>query len=115
MARALVARYLVAGFAFMVSAAWFGLSLQSGFECLLVFVLALQAVRFYQRRRGSRTGTVRQRRGRDRAYLHDPASTEPRNVPPSATAGHDRTRRSGRVYDGLETDFDWPVANKASW
>lgn len=50
MARSAVKRYLLAAFAFMAAAIWFGEGLTNGFACLLVFELALQAARLYQRR-----------------------------------------------------------------
>jgi hypothetical protein len=53
--RSVVARYVVAAFAFIAAATWVGVSLTGGLKCLFVFVLALHAVRLYQRRHDQRS------------------------------------------------------------
>lgn len=113
MTRSVAERYLVAAFAFMAAATWLGVGLQAGFECLLVFCLAFQAVRLYQRRTGSRGRAAKRRR--DRGRLYAPTSAEPHDMSPLAAPGSDRARRSGRVYDGGHEDSGWPVATEATW
>lgn len=111
MARSVAARYLVAAFAFMAAATWLGVGLKGGFECLLVFVLALQTAHLYQRRQETRSRRVRQRQHRP---SDDLASTEAQDISPSASAS-DRLRRAGRVYDGGREGLDWPVPSEATW
>lgn len=110
MARSVIERYLVAAFAFMAAATWLGVGLQGGFTCLLVFVLALQAVRRLQGRKDSRSRNLGRRRVRDRHY--NPASGGPKETSPSAASG---IRRSTRLYDGGREEPGWPVASEATW
>lgn len=113
MARSLAARYLVAAFAFMAAAAWVGVSLTGGFTCLFVFVLALQAVRLYQRRSDSRSRRSSPRRERPSRHEPDWAGEQiPSSAPP---ARRDRSRSSDRVYDGDREELGWPVAGEAAW
>jgi hypothetical protein len=110
-AGSVTARYLVAAFAFMAAAAWDGVSLTGGFTCLFVFVLALQAVRLSQRRgetHSRRPSSRRQRPSRQESDRAEVASPAP---PPR----HDRSRPSGRVYDGDREEIGWPVASEATW
>lgn len=113
MARSVVERYLVAAFAFMAAATWFGVGLQKGFTCLLVFVLALHAARLYQRRKESRSHGLGNRR--DRRPRYDPASHEPRDMSPSAASKVDRPQRSTRLFDGGREETGWSVASEATW
>jgi hypothetical protein len=111
-ARSLAARYLVAAFAFMATATWVGVSLTGGFTCLFVFVLALQAVRLYQRRTDSRhrSGSRRERpSGREREWAEEGSASSP------SPARRDRSRPSGRVYDGDREELGWPMASEATW
>ena len=112
MARSVVERYLVAAFAFMAAATWFGVSLTGGFACLFVFVLASQAVRLYQRRTGLRSRRAAPRRERP---CRASASIEERPISSSAASGGDRSRRSGRIYDNDGEEFGWPVASEGTW
>lgn len=115
MARSVAARYLVAALAFMAAAIWLGLSLTGGFACLFVFVLALQAVRLYQRRsdsRGRRSTSKRERPSRHAPALDEQRVTSPSSPPPPR---RDRSRSSGRVYDGGREEFGVPVASEATW
>lgn len=108
-----VARYLVAAFAFMAAATWVGISLTGGFTCLLVFVLAFQAVRLYQRRSDPRSRPASSRR--ERPARHEPVQTEERissSPPPIRRA---RSQPSGRVYDGDREQIGWSVASEATW
>jgi hypothetical protein len=112
-ARLVAARYLVAAFAFMAAATWFGVGLKSGFGCLFVFVLALQVVRLYQRRSaagGRRTGPRRERRSGFK-----PVSGEETELLLPVLSGSDRSRPSRRVFDSDREEFGWPVASEAIW
>jgi hypothetical protein len=111
-ARSMVARYLVAAFAFMAAATWLGVGLQGGFTCLLVFVLALQAVRLYQRRSGSHRRPARS--PRDRPPRHLPAHEKERLISPPRAAVGDRSRASARLYDGDRDGLGWPVPSEAT-
>jgi hypothetical protein len=63
MVRSVTERYVVAAFAFMATATWLGVALIHGLLCLLVALLASQAVRLYQRRTDTRgRATTRRRR-----------------------------------------------------
>ncbi len=113
MVRSVAERYLVAAFAFMAAATWFGVSLTSGFACLFVFVLAFQVVRAYQRRSRSRTrnaGSAAERRSR-----YEYRSVEETDLPVPAARESDRARSSRRVYDGDRENLGWPVASEATW
>ena len=113
MARSIAARYLVAAFAFMAAATWNGVSLSGGFTCLFVFVLALQAVRRYQRRgdpRGRRSGP-----GRERPQRREPEGPEELVASPARPARRERSRSTGRLYDGNREEIGWPVAGEAAW
>jgi hypothetical protein len=106
-------RYAVAALAFGAAAIWFGLGLIHGFVCLFAFVLALQAVRLYQRRgdrRGRRTGSRRERPSR-----YEAASTMERDVSPRSGRGSDRPLSPGRVYDGDREEPAWPLSREATW
>jgi hypothetical protein len=109
-ARSVAARYLVAALAFMAAAIWLGLSLTGGFACLFVFVLALQAVRLYQRRSDLRSRRSPSRR--ERPSRHEPGLAEQRLSSPSSPAPprRARSRSGGRVYDGGREEFGVPVA-----
>jgi hypothetical protein len=111
--RSVAARYLVAAFAFMAAAIWFGLSLTGGFACLLVFVLALQAVRLYQRRSDLRSRRSPARR--ERPSRHEVALAEQEIALSPPPSRRDRSRSSGRVYDGGREEIGWPVPNEATW
>jgi membrane protein implicated in regulation of membrane protease activity len=101
-----IARYLVAAFAFIAAATWVGISLTGGLKCLFVFVLALQAVRLYQRRR--RPASRRERPSREQAALaEEKIISSP--VPPR----RDRSRSSG-VYSGNRQADGWPMASEAA-
>lgn len=102
MARSVAERYLVAATAFVAAATWLGVGLTNGLACLFVFVLALQAVRAYQRRSGSRRPRAGSRRER-------PSRSEP------AVSGRHRTLPSGRLYDGKREDLGWPVTSEVTW
>lgn len=102
MARSVAARYLMAASAFMATAIWVGVGLSGGFTCLFVFVLALQAVRLYQRRSESRNRRSTPRRERPFAPSAPPARRE-------------RSRSTGRIYDGDREELAWPVASEATW
>ena len=107
-----IARYLVAAFAFIAAATWVGISLTGGLKCLFVFVLALQVVRLYQRRsdaRSTRSRARRERPSRDQAAL-----AEENIISPPALARRDRSRSSG-VYDSNREMDGWPVAREAAW
>jgi hypothetical protein len=106
------ARYLVAVFAFMAAATWVGVSLTSGFTCLLIFVLAFQVTRLYQRRSDSRSRGSRAKR--ERAVQHEPDWAEER-IESASPARRDRSRPAGRVYDGDREELGWPVAREATW
>ena len=105
-----IGRYLVAAFAFLAAATWVGISLTGGLECLFVFVLALQAVRLYQRRSHlrSRRSSRRERPSRDQAAL-----AEEQIISSPVSPRRDRSRSSG-VYDGGQAD-GWPVASEGAW
>jgi hypothetical protein len=109
--RSAIARYLVAAFAFIAAATWVGISLTGGLKCLFVFVLALQAVRLYQRRhdqRSRRPASRRERPSREQAALaEEKIISSP--VPPR----RDRSRSSG-VYSGNRQADDWPMASEAA-
>lgn len=112
MARSLAERYLVAATAFVAAAAWLGVGLENGLACLVVFVLALQAVRAYQRRSNVRSRGApsrRERRSRDESSLEEMATARP------AASGRGRTRPSGRVYDGDREPSALPVASEPNW
>ena len=112
MVRSVAERYAVAAFAFMAAATWLGVGLTSGFACLFVFVMASQAVRLCQRRPSSRSRRVsssRERRPRSR-----PASAEERSAFQTAP-GRDRSRPSGRVFDGGREELGRPVQSEAAW
>jgi hypothetical protein len=111
--RSVAARYLVAAFAFMAAAIWFGLSLTGSFACLLVFVLALQVGRVYQRRSDLRSRRSPARR--ERPSRHEVAMAEEEIAPSPPPPRHARSRSSGRVYDGGREDFANPVASEAAW
>jgi hypothetical protein len=107
------ARYLVAAFAFMAAAIWFGLSLSSGFACLFVFVFALQAARLYQRR-----SDLRRRRSpsrREHPSRHEVALAEQEIALSPPPPRHARSRSGERVYDGGREEFGRPVASEAAW
>jgi hypothetical protein len=107
-----VARYLVAAFAFIAAATWVGISLTGGLECLFLFVLALQAVRLYQRRsdlRSRRSPSRRERPSRDQAAL-----AEEQIISSPAPPRRDRSRSSG-VYDSSREADGWPLASEAAW
>lgn len=110
MARSVAERYLVAAFAFMATATWLGVGLTSGFTCLLVFVLAFQAVRLYQRRGGSRSQRAGSRRERPSRY--QPLTGEETELLLPEPSGHGRSRLSDRVYDG-DQESGWPLASGA--
>jgi hypothetical protein len=112
-ARSVVGRYLVAAFAFLAAAVWLGVSLKSGFTCLLVFVLAFQAVRLYQRRSDSRRR--RPRSTRERPSLYEPARAEETIVSSPAPSRRVRPQPSDAIYDGDREDAGWPVASEATW
>ena len=112
MARLVAERYLVAAFAFLAAATWLGVGLENGFACLLVFVLALQAVRLYQRRSSVRSRRAPARRARPSDY--EP-SHEKMDAPLPVASGRDRTPRSGRVYDGGREESGWPVTSEVTW
>ena len=112
MARLVAERYLVATFAFLAAATWLGVGLENGFACLLVFVLSLQAGRLYQRRSSVRSRRAPSRRARPSDYEPSPEETD---TPLPVTSGRDRTRRSGRVYDGGREEIGWPVAGEVTW
>ena len=112
MARSVAERYLVAAIAFVAAATWFGVGLEDGFACLLAFVLALQAVRLYQRRSSVRSRRAPSRRERPSRYESSP---EEKERPLPAASGRDRTRPSGHVYDGGREEIGWPVPSKATW
>lgn len=116
MARSVAVRYLVAAIAFLAAAIWFGVGLKDGFACLLVFVLALQALRLYQLRSGMRSRRAPSRRERPSRYEPSPVEM-PRPLPasPPAASERDRTRPSGRVFDGGREEIGWPVPSEATW
>jgi hypothetical protein len=109
---AVVGRYLVAAFAFIAAATWVGISLTGGLKCLFVFVLALQAVRLYQRRsdlRSRRSSPRREHPSRDQAAL-----AKGQSISAPVPARRDRSRSAG-VYDGNRQAGGWPVASEAAW
>ena len=111
MARSVAVRYLVAAFAFLAAAIWFGVGLKDGFACLLAFVLAFQAVRLYQLR-----SSVRSRRApsrREKASRHQPSLEQTDTRLPDATRSV-RTGRSGRVYDVGREQTAWPLPSEAT-
>jgi hypothetical protein len=97
----------------MAAAAWLGVGLMNGFACLLVFVLASQAVRLYQRRSASRArvGTS----SRQRSSRHEHVSGEERRASSRRRPASDRPSSSGRLYDGDREESGWPVAGEAAW
>lgn len=113
MVRSVAARYLVAAFAFMAAATWVGVGLTGGFTCLFVFVLALQAVRLYQRRSDSRSHRSSPRR--ERPSHHEPDWAEERIPPSGPPVQRERSRPLARVYDGDREELGWPVASEATW
>ncbi len=116
--RSVVERYLVAAFAFMAAAIWLGVGLKNGFACLLVFVLASQAVRLYQQRsgsRGHRAGSRHERPSRERSSRPKRASVKERDIPIPTPPRIERPRPSGRVYDGGHEEIGWPVPSEATW
>lgn len=112
MARSVAERYLVAAFAFMAAATWFGVGLTNGFACLFVFVLAFQGVRLYQRRSGSRS---RSSSRRDRPSRDTSVPAEELDIAPRLASGRSRSRPSGGVYDADREQLDWSVASEAVW
>lgn len=116
--RSVVARYLVPAFAFMAAAIWLGVGLKSGFACLLVFVLAFQAVRLYQQRSGSsghRAGSRRAQPSRKRPARHKRTSATERDISIPAAPRIERPRPSARLYDGDRERLGQPVASEATW
>ena len=111
MARSVAGRYLVAAFAFMAAATWLGVGLKGGFTCLLVFVLAFQAVRLSQGRNDSRSRRAGSRRERSPRY--EPLTGEETDLLLPEASGRDRSRPSNRVYDG-DQEFGWPMASEAT-
>jgi hypothetical protein len=111
-ARSVAERYLVAAFAFVAAATWLGVGLEHGLACLLVFVLAVQAVRLYQRRSSARSRHAPLRRERPSHYEPSP---QKKDTPLPATSRRVRSRPSGRVYDGGREEIGRPVASEASW
>jgi hypothetical protein len=111
-ARSVAARYFVAAFAFMAAATWVGISLTGGFMCLFVFMLALQAVRLYQRRSDSHSRPA-SRHERPSRYM--PVAAEERSGSSPAAPPRDRSRSTGRVYDEDREEIGWPVASEATW
>jgi hypothetical protein len=112
-ARSAVERYLVGAFAFLAAAIWLGVGLKNGFVCLLVFVLAFQGVRLYQRRSAARSRPAPARR--ERPSRHRPSSSEERNAPRPAASGRERSQPSGQVYDGDGEEIRWPMPSEATW
>jgi hypothetical protein len=112
-ARSVVERYAVAAFAFMAAAIWLGVSLTGGFTCLFVFVVALQAVRLYQRRSDVRTRRRDSRREPRSRPEH--AAAEQRAFPPPLASASARSQPAARVYDGDREQFSRPAATQASW
>ncbi len=116
--RSMAARYLVAAFAFLAAAIWLGVGLKNGFVCLLVFVLASQAVRLYQLRTGSsghRADARQERRSRERPTRQKRACTTDMDIPIPAAPRIERPRPSARVYDGSHEEMGWPVPSEATW
>lgn len=111
MLRSVAERYLVAAIAFVAAATWFGVGLENGFACLLVFVLTLHAVRLYQRRSSVRSRRAGSRREGPSRYE---SSLEEKDTLPTSS-GRDRPRPSGRVYDGGREEIGWSVASEATW
>jgi hypothetical protein len=108
-----VARYLVAAFAFVAAAIWVGVSLTGGVECLFVFVLAFQAVLLYHRRSDSRSRPATSRR--ERASRYEPALSDEASISASAPPQRSRSRSAMRVYDADREGFGVPVASQATW
>jgi hypothetical protein len=111
--RSVAERYAVAAFAFMAAAVWLGVGLTHGFACLLVFVLAVQAVRLYQRRSEARDragASSRDRRSRSERVPAEERSASSRRRPTSG-----RPSSSGLLYDGDRQEPGWPVAGEAAW
>ena len=117
--RSVAERHLVAAFAFMAAAIWLGVGLTNGFACLLVFVLASQAVRVYQQRSGSdsrRAGSRQERPSRERPSRSKRSFAWAMGVSIPAAPRIERPRPSGRVYDGdRERLGSQPVASEATW
>jgi hypothetical protein len=113
--RSVAARYLVASFAFMAAAAWLGVSLTGGFTCLLVFLVAFQAVRLQQRRSDSlnrRASSARANRARPTRERHGLAAAQ--TVPSRSAFRNERSQPLGRVYDGDREDIGWSSASEAA-
>jgi hypothetical protein len=110
--RSVAERYAVAAFAFMAAATWLGVGLTSGFACLFVFVMASQVVRLYQRRSGARSRGISS--SRERRPRSQPASAEERSAFQTAP-GRDRSRPSGRLYDGGREEFGRPAPSESAW
>jgi hypothetical protein len=105
-----VQRYLIASVAFAAAAAWFGVSLVSGFVCLLASVGVSLAVGVVQRRqlvagsgRARRTDTSRARRRPLRANVKRERRSRPRPAP----------RRV--LYDDEAQGGDWPQLADYGW
>jgi hypothetical protein len=111
-ARSVAERYLVAAFAFMAAATWLGVSLTAAFTCLLVFVLAFQAVRLYQRRSASRSR--RSRSARVRRSHHESEVAQDTDISVRAPSTRDRSRSGGRLYDEEREEVGWPVSSEAT-
>ena len=112
MVRSVAERYAVGAVAFMVAAAALGVGVVNGFICLVVFVLAVRAVRLYQLRSSSRTRAG----SRSDARRHrEPAPAHERTTSPPRTPARGQARASGRVYDGAHEDRGWPVPSGATW
>lgn len=111
--RSVAERYAVAAFAFLAAAVWLGVGLISGFACLLVFLLAAQAVRLYQQRSDAREEaqtSSRERRSRDsRIVAEEPSSSRRRS------RSADRPASSRRLYDADREDLAWPAVGESSW
>lgn len=101
--RSAAKRYALAALAFLAAAIWLGVSLTNGLACLIVFVVALQATQLYQRRSRARTRTASERR--NRPARHEPAVTETQRTLFPSVSEHDRSRASGRIYDGDRESF----------
>ena len=113
MVRSAAKRYAVAAIAFLAAAVWLGVSVTHGIACLIVFVLALQAVGLYQRRSGfsrTRASSTRHRPPRRKAA---PAREHPVFAP--IASANDRSESSRRIYDGGRDDLGWLVPSEATW
>lgn len=101
--KSLVQRYLIAAVGFCVAAAWFGVALERGLECLLAFLLTLLVVTVVQRRR-----RVAQRHVRHREAADPGARRQSRRPPP-----HSRPSRT--LYDDENDGGDWPRLAERHW